>query len=251
MTTATMPPVNLDPGSAEKRSFTDVYRVKSASYEQASEVYAARAGGARPLQLTIEWEALTFRFADNPTVNPILRRSVNVTDKNGAPMTWGDPKNPEPTSEDSFPIQVSKHFAKCGVTLGTDPHVLDGKVFRCERTTLRAGKTELQTLIPIERMADDFSVPESEIRIVTGRSEQGQAGNPATGAAVPTGPSKDEAYKAVAQALNGQNKTSLVNVALGATTNPDVLAEVAAGAPAIAVLETLGSFAADGTFTAA
>jgi len=251
--TQTQPPVNLDPGSAEKRSLTDVYRVKSAGYEYASEEYAAKAGGAKPLQLTIEWEALTFRFADNPTTNPLLKRSINVTDKNGAVMNWGDPNNPEPTSDDSFPIQVSKHFAKCGVNLGSDPHVIDGKVFRCERTTLRAGKAEVTTLIPREQLPADFSIPEADVRIVTGRSEQGQAGNPATGAAVPTGPSKEAAYQALAAALNGKKSSEMVNAALADATvaaQSDVLAEVAAGAPAIEALKAFGSFAADGTFTA-
>lgn len=259
MTTATteapqVPQVpNLDPSAAEKRSLTDVYRVKSASYEYASDEYAAKAGGSKPLQLTIEWEALTFRFADNPTTNPVLKRSINVTDRNGAFMTWGDPTNPEPTSEDSFPIQVSKFFAKCGVKISSDPHVLDGKVFVCERRTLRAGKSEVTTLVPLETRPADFSIAEKDIRIVSGRSEQGTAGNPATGAAAPTGPSKDEAYKALAAVMNGKKQGDMVSVGLAdpsVAANAEVLTEIAAGAPAVEALKAFGSFAADGTFTA-
>lgn len=248
-----VPSVNLDPNAAEKRSLTDIYRVKSAAYEYASEEYSARAGGARPLQFTIEWEALTFRFADNPTTNPILKRSINVTDKNGAVMTWGDPANPEPTAEDSFPIQVSKHFAKCGTILGTDPHIIDGQVYLCERRTLRAGKSEVTTLVPLERLPDTFTF-EGDVRVVQGK-ESGTAGNPATGVtAAPTGPSAETAFKALAAAMNGKGSSEMVNVALSDATvsqQSDVLQQVAAGAPAIEALKAFGTFSPEGVFAAA
>ena len=241
---------NLDPNAAEKRTFRDIYRIRSASYEESSDDYTAKAGGKR-MQLTIEWEGLSFRFADNPTENPIMKRSINVTDKNGEFMGWGDPNNPEPTSEDSFPMQMAKVFAKCGTVIGTDPHVLDGHVYVGETVTLRAGRGELKTIIPVERLADDY-VFEGEVRILQPR-EQGQAGNPAAGVAAQSGPTKEAAYKALATALNGRNKSEILDIALGhdvVSAQSDVLSDCTSGEAAITALGAYGSFAADGTFTA-
>lgn len=250
--------VNLDPNAAEKRSLTDVYRVKSSGYEYSSDDYYNKAVAAaqsrgeaappRQLQWAIEWEALTFRFADNPDTNPIIKRSVNVTDKNGAPATWGDPTNPEPTSDDSFPIQLSKHFAKLGFVVGTDPHVLDGQVFVCEKRTLRAGKAEISPLVPVAI----GQVPDGPPRIVQAR-EQGVAGNPTTGApAAPSGPTVADAFKALAAAMSGKKTSDMVNVALSDSTvsaQSDVLQQVAAGAPAIEKLKEFGTFSPEGVFT--
>jgi hypothetical protein len=258
--TAAPPQVNLDPNAAEKRSLTDVYRVQSSGYEYSSDDYYNKAvagaqarGQAAPprqLQWCIKWEALTFRFADNPDTNPIITRSVNGTDKNGAPATWGDPANPEPTADDSFPIQLSKYFAKLGFVVGTDPHVLDGKVFVCEKRELRAGSTHITPLIPVAiGTAPDPSVTP---RIVTAK-EQGTAGNPAGAPAASTGPTLDDAYKALATAMNGKKSGDMVNVALADSTvsaQSDVLQQVAAGAPAIEKLKEFGSFSPEGVFTA-
>ncbi len=260
MTTETVvpPQVNLDPNAAEKRSLTDVYRVKSSGYEYSSDDYYNKAVAAaqgrgeaappRQLQWAIEWEALTFRFADNPDTNPIIKRSVNVTDKNGAPATWGDPTNPEPTADDSFPIQLSKHFAKLGFVVGTDPHVIDGKIFVCEKRTLRAGKSEISPLVPVAIGLPVTTPP----RIVQAR-EQGTAGNPATGTVPATsGPTVEIAYKALAAAMNGKKSGDMVNVALSDSTvsaQSDVLQQVAAGAPAIEALKAFGSFSPEGVFT--
>lgn len=247
----TVPEINLNPNDATVRVLSDVYRLK-ADYRYASDEYVARRDdGARPLQWHLEWEALSFRFSDNPDTNPIIQRSVNVIDKNGQPATWGDPTNPEPTKDDSFPIQLSKYFAKCGVIVGTDPHVLDGRIFVAERRTLKAGNTEIDTLVPVQLLAE-FTPPDP-IRVVQSK-ERGTAGNPATGAAAaaPAGPSKDEALKALATAMAGKTAADLVAVALENTTvqgNGDVLAMAAQGTPAVEALKALGEWDAKGKFT--
>jgi hypothetical protein len=256
--TLTPPQVNLDPDAAEKHSLTDVYRVRSSGYAYSSDDYynkvvaaalsRGEAAPTRQLQWAIEWEALTYRFADNPDTNPIIKRSVNATAKNGAPATWGDPKNPEPTTGDSFPIQLSKYFAKLGFKVGIDPHVLDGQIFVCEKRTLRAGKSEITPLVPIAI----GQVPTDAPRIVQAR-EQGQDGNPSAGVvAAPSGPSIDDAYMALATAMNGKKTSDMVHVALAdsiVSAQSDVLQQVAAGAPAIEQLKAFGSFSPRGVFT--
>ena len=249
---ATMPAINLNPAEAAKgRSFTDIYRVKEARYEQASEEYAAKAEGNRPWQLTIEWEGLSFRFANNPDENPIIRKSVNVTDKNGNPINWGDAENPEPTADDSLPIQLSKYFAKLGFVIGTDPHVIDGQVFECERKDLRGGKgaRPVNAIVPVALATPPTDPP----KIIQSRETGGQAGNPAAATAAPSGPTKEAAYQALAAALNGKKSSEMVQIGLAdnvVSAQTEVLSEIAQGAPAIEALKAYGSFAADGTFTA-
>ena len=259
-TAAVTPAINLAPEDAVQRVDTEVYRVLSSRYEYSSDDYynkavagaAARGQAAPPRQLqwAIDWECLTMRWSDNPDKNPVTTRSVNVTDKNGAPATWGDPKNPEPTSDDSFPIQLSKYFAKLGVRIGNDPHIIDNMVFVCEKKTLRAGKTEIKPLVPVaigQAPPTDF-VP----RVVTGNAERGTAGNPATAQSVPTGPSADDAFKALAVAMNGKRTGDMTAVALAdpiVCQQPEALTAVAAGAPAIEKLGTFGSFSPEGVFT--
>lgn len=250
---ASTPQVNLNPADATERVNTDVYQVKTSEFRYASDEYMAKAdpGAPRPLQWHIEWLGLSFRFdnQEDPSQPPTIQRSLNVTDKNGATAFWGT-KDPEPGPKDSYPLQLSKYFAKLGLVLGSDPSVINGMTFVCENKTLQAGAgTPVNVLVPIARFEGPFT---GELRIVKTKQGQAQSGN-GTGPAAAPAISDDQAWAALAGAMDGKNVSELVNVALQTAEvaqTPSVLG-VVAGGKGRPELEKLGSVDDAGVFTKA
>lgn len=244
------PVFNLNPTQARQRSLTDVYRVKVSEHVPASDEYVAhRQDGKRPLQWHIVWEALSFRFEDHPDENPLIHRSVNLTDRNGQPAIWGDPTNPEPGNQDSFPIQLSKYFARCGVSIGSDPSVIEGMAFVCERKILHAGKAELQVLVPVQ-LLDGFVAPDTP-RIISVRNSRTNGGNGSPTSSAPPSATRDDALTALAAAMDGRKLNELLNIALSheiVRDNGEVLAMVAQRDPALEALRERGTVDEDDVF---
>ena len=249
MTTDQQPIINLSPDAVQERTpLRSLYMIKEAQFARASDEYMAnRPNDTRPLQLQIVWVGKDFRFSSNPDKDPEMIRSINVTDKNGNPMVWGT-KNPEPSSDDAFPVQISKYFALLGVVIETDPHVLDGKWFWGEQKELTAGNMKITTIVPVEVYTGPVPYA-GEVRLVQVKGESGQAGHPATGAAQTPQVSKQAAAAALAVDMAGKNKTDVVAVALGNDTVKqcaELLSELAIGD--VSALEEFGTFDEGGVF---